>query len=263
MAKRIKVTVWNEFWHEQHDAHIQKVYPDGMHRVIADYLEKQGMEVATATLDQAEHGLTDEVIANTDVLIWWSHIKNEEVRDEIVEKLYHRVLEGMGLIVLHSGKYSKLFKRLTGTSAKSRWRVANEKERLWVTKPSHPIVQGIGEYFELEKEEMYGEFCDIPEPDEVVLTSWFEGGDISRSGITYKCGQGKVFYFRPGHEEYPTFYNGNVMTIIANSVRWTADASPTPIAPAAAIANLDSTERNVKSLEPIKGYFVDGRGKRL
>ncbi len=134
--------------------------------------------------------------------------------------MQQRVLNGMGLIVLHSGHFSKIFKTLMGTSCDLKWREADEKERLWVVAPSHPIVEGIGEYIELEKEEMYGEHFDIPVPEELIFTSWFEGGEVFRSGCAYTRGSGKVFYFRPGHETYPTYHNKNIQRVIINAVRW-------------------------------------------
>ncbi|MHB0999787.1 MAG: ThuA domain-containing protein [Armatimonadota bacterium] len=224
MIKLIKVTVWNEFRHEKHTDHpASTIYPDGMHEAIAQYLRTQpDMEVRTATLDEPEHGLTDEVLANTDVLTWWGHMAHHEVSDEVVNKVQQRVLNGMGLIVLHSGHFSKIFQKLMGTTCNLRWREADENERLWVIDMAHEISDGLGEYFELPQEEMYGERFDIPQPDELVLVSWFKGGEVFRSGCCWHRGRGKVFYFRPGHESYPTYKDANVMKVIENAVRWGA-----------------------------------------
>jgi trehalose utilization protein len=218
----IQVTVWNEGRHEKTNEHIKKLYPDGMHAVIAKYLKAQGMEACTATLDEPEHGLTDDVLAKTDVLIWWAHMAHHEVKDEIVEKVYNRVLDGMGLICLHSAHFSKIFRKLMGTTCNLKWREIGEKERLWVIEPGHPIAEGLDEYIEIEHEEMYGERFDIPDPDTLVFVSWFQGGEVFRSGCCYYRNQGKVFYFRPGHESYPTYHNETVLKIIANAVRWAA-----------------------------------------
>lgn len=215
----MNITIWNEFRHEQENEDVQAVYPNGIHHVIASFLT-DNHTVTTATLDEPQHGLTDDVIAQTDVLIWWGHKVHEEVDEEVVEKVKQKVLEGMGLIVLHSGHFSKIFKSLMGTSCDLKWREADEKERLWVVDPTHPIAEGIDSYFELEKEEMYGEHFDIPSPDETVFISWFEGGEVFRSGATFKRGNGKIFYFRPGHESYPTYYNLNVQKVIKNAVKW-------------------------------------------
>ncbi|MEH7118663.1 ThuA domain-containing protein [Neobacillus vireti] len=216
----LKVTVWNENRHEQKNPVVREIYPNGIHGAIAGFLTEAGIQTETATLDEPEHGLTDVVLNNTDVLIWWGHLAHGEVSDEVVAKVQQRVLDGMGLIMLHSGHFSKIFKTLMGTSCDLKWREADEKERLWVVAPSHPIVEGIGEYIELEKEEMYGEHFDIPAPEELIFTSWFEGGEVFRSGCTYTRGNGKVFYFRPGHETYPTYYNKDIQRVIVNAVKW-------------------------------------------
>lgn len=223
----IRVTVWNEFRHEKSTASIAEIYPEGIHATIAAALSKEEqIEVRTATLDEPEHGLTQEVLQQTDVLIWWGHMAHDEVADEVVGRVQQRVLAGMGLIVLHSGHFSKIFKRLMGTSCNLKWREGNDHERLWVVQPGHPIVAGLGEYIELEHEEMYGEYFDIPQPDALVLVSWFSGGEVFRSGCCYTRGQGKIFYFRPGHEEFPTYHNTQVQRVIANAVRWAAPAEP-------------------------------------
>ncbi|PEA52474.1 trehalose utilization protein ThuA [Bacillus pseudomycoides] len=216
----LQVTVWNENRHEQINSVVSEIYPNGIHGTIATFLMEAGFEVKTATLDEPKHGLTDEVLHQTDVLVWWGHMAHEEVADEIVEKVKQRVLDGMGLIVLHSGHFSKIFKTLMGTSCDLKWREAGEKERLWVVEPSHPIAEGISEFIELDREEMYGEHFDIPAPDELVFTSWFEGGEVFRSGCTYKRGNGKVFYFRPGHETYPTYHNKEIQRVIINAIQW-------------------------------------------
>ncbi|WP_273129278.1 ThuA domain-containing protein [Bacillus weihaiensis] len=217
-----RVTVWNENRHEKKNPVVSDIYPEGIHGAIAGFLKEENHEVRTATLDEENHGLSDEVLNNTDVLVWWGHLAHDEVQDEIVEKVQQRVLDGMGLIVLHSGHFSKIFKKLMGTSCDLKWREADEKERLWVVDPSHPIAEGVGEYIELEKEEMYGEHFDIPAPDELIFTSWFEGGEIFRSGCTFKRGNGKVFYFRPGHETYPTYHNEQIQRVIKNGVNYVA-----------------------------------------
>ncbi len=223
MGEPIKVTVWNEFRHEKLHGKVRAVYPDGMHAVIAGFLGAEpDMEARTATLDEPDHGLTEEVLEATDVLTWWGHIAHDDVQDDVVARVHRRVLRGMGLIVLHSGHYSKVFRKLVGSTASLKWREADERERLWVVLPGHPIVRGLGEYIELPQTEMYGEYFDVPQPDELVFVSWFEGGEVFRSGLCYHRGRGKVFYFRPGHETYPIFRNPEVQRVIINAVRWAA-----------------------------------------
>ncbi len=219
----IRVTVWHEFRHEKKNKTVQSIYPDGMHMAIGNPLKAAGFDVRTATLDEPDHGISDELLANTDVMIWWGHMAHGEVNDEIVEKVYKRVLEGMGLIVLHSGHYSKIFRKLMGTSCSLRWReMETENERIWVVKPSHPIAAGLGPYIDIPREEMYGELFDIPTPDELVFISWFKGGEVFRSGCCYHRGHGKVFYFRPGHETFPTYHQPEVQQVIENATRWAA-----------------------------------------
>ncbi len=219
----MRVTVWNEGRHEKKNEAVKAVYPNGIHAVIGEGLLEHGFDdVRTATLDEPEHGLTVEVLAATDVLLWWGHMAHGDVQDEIVQRVYDRVMDGMGLIVLHSGHHSKIFKRLMGVNGDLKWREANEKERIWVVNPAHPIADGIPDHFELEHEEMYGEPFGIPEPDSLVFVSWFQGGEIFRSGCCFYRGRGKVFYFRPGHETFPTYYQPMIKKVIANAVRWAA-----------------------------------------
>lgn len=228
MSESIRVTVWNEGLHEKSNPLTQEIYPDGMHNTIAAFLRKAGLDARTATLSEPEHGLTEAVLDQTDVLIWWGHMAHDKVEDAIVDRVQRRVLNGMGLVVLHSGHHSKIFRRLMGTTGDLRWREASEKERIWVIEPSHPIAEGLGEYFEIEHEEMYGERFDIPEPDTLLFISWFEGGEVFRSGCCYQRGSGKIFYFRPGHETYPTYHHPQVQHVIVNGVRWAKTNTPQP-----------------------------------
>ncbi len=230
MTNPIRVTVWNEGRHEKTDKAIAQIYPAGMHGAIAAGLRAHGLDVRTATFDEPEHGLSDKVLAATDVLTWWGHQVHDKVSDAVVDRVHRRVLDGMGLIVLHSGHHSQIFKRLMGTTCDLKWREADDKERLWVIEPGHPIVEGIGEYIAIEREEMYGERFDVPAPDTLVFVSWFTGGEVFRSGCCYQRGRGKIFYFRPGHETYPTYHHPQVLRVIANAARWAAPrAGPKPI----------------------------------
>jgi trehalose utilization protein len=224
MSQPLRVTVWNENRHEQVNEHIRGIYPDGIHGAIAQHLRGLGMRVNTATLDEPEHGLTEAVLEETDVLTWWGHQAHDEVEVEIVDRVQRAVLNGMGLIVLHSGHHSRIFKRLMGTTCDLKWREDGGKERLWVAEPGHPIAEGLGEYIEIPHTEMYGEPFEIAAPDTVVFISWFEGGEVFRSGCCYQRGRGKVFYFRPGHETFPIYYQPEVMQVLTNAVKW---ATPT------------------------------------
>jgi len=217
----IKAVVWGENVHEQTNKVVSDLYPNGMHQCIADALNVDGgITATTATLQDPEHGLPAARLAQTDVLLWWGHAAHGQVDDAVVERVADQVWAGMGLIVLHSGHFSKIFKRLTGTPCNLTWREAGERERLWLTSRNHPIAAGLPDHFELENEEMYGEPFGIPDPLETVFISWFQGGEVFRSGVTYKRGAGNVFYFRPGHETYPTYYDGNIQTVLRNAVKW-------------------------------------------
>lgn len=237
------VVVWNEFRHERHNATVKKLYPDGMHAPIIKALQAAGHNVSAATLDEPEHGLTQAKLDQTDVLLWWGHGAHDEVKDEVVERVYKRVLGGMGLIALHSAHYSKIFRKLMGTSCNLLWREASDKERFWCVQPAHPIAEGLPLMWELPNEEMYGESFDIPQPEQLIYISWFTGGEVFRSGATWTRGAGKVFYFRPGHETYPTYFDENVLKVISNGVRFVA-----PTAFAAPIV------ANAKPLETLPEY---------
>lgn len=217
----INAVVWGENIHERENAVVAEIYPDGMHQTIADALNRaDGISATTATLQEPEHGLPVDRLAETDVLLWWGHAAHGDVSDKVVENVAEAVWSGMGLICLHSAHFSKIFKRLMGTPCSLTWREAGERERLWTTAPNHPILAGIPQSFELPSEEMYGEPFAIPEPLETILIGWFEGGEVFRSGVTYQRGAGRVFYFQPGHETYPTYHDATIQQILQNAVSW-------------------------------------------
>jgi trehalose utilization protein len=225
----IRVTVWGENRHEQTEPHVAALYPDGMHGAIAAGIAENlgdGCVVRTATLDEPEHGLTEEALAGTDVLTWWGHRAHDEVADEVVARVQRHVLAGMGLIVLHSGHYSKIFRALMGTTCRLRWRNADDRELLWTVDPTHPIAQGVPQPLDVGTDEMYGEFFDIPAPDELVFISSFTGGEVFRSGCTFRRGHGRIFYFRPGDQDYPVYHRAGVRKVIANGVRWARTDRP-------------------------------------
>jgi trehalose utilization protein len=223
----IRTLIWNENEHEKTNALVQRLYPNGIHGAIKTaFTGDNGFSVETATLDEPEHGLPVTRLNVTDVLLWWGHKSHGDVNDEIVERVQRRVWEGMGLIVLHSGHFSKIFRRLMGTPCALKWREAGEVERLWIINRNHPIAAGLPEYFEIEHEEMYGEPFTIPEPLETVFISWFEGGEVFRSGVTFQRGAGRIFYFRPGHEAYPTYHSAMVQQVLRNAVKWAYNPAP-------------------------------------
>jgi trehalose utilization protein len=221
----INVMIYNEFVHEVKDEAVKAVYPDGIHTVIKSFLEKDSAvgSVGCATLENHRETLSKEALDNTDVLVWWGHMRHKEVDDEVVARVTRRVLDGMGLVVLHSGHASKPFKALMGTDTHLlRWREAGEKVRVWNIAKNHPITRGLTETFAIPHDETYGEPFGIPDPDELIFISWFQGGEVFRSGATWRRGEGKVFYFQSGHETFPVYYQKEVQTVIANGVKWAA-----------------------------------------
>jgi len=215
----IRVTIYNEYYHEKIEEAIKAVYPEGIHATLKKALEDENISVKTVTLDTVSE-ITEELLDNTDVLLWWGHIKHHEVPDEIAVRVQQAVLKGMGAIFLHSGHHSKPFKLLMGTPCNLTWREDGDREFVWVVNPSHPIAEGIGRYIKLDHEETYGEPFSIPEPDELVFIGNFEGGEVFRAGCCYKRNNGKVFYFQPGHEAYPTYYNEDVIKVLKNAISW-------------------------------------------
>lgn len=221
----INVLIWNENRHEKLQPEVRAIYPEGIHGCIGSFLSQNNdINVRTATLDDPMQGLSEDILNETDVLIWWGHKAHNELTDENTAMVCRHVNGGMGLIALHSAHHSKIFKSLCGTSCNLKWR-HGDRERIWCADPSHPIAQGIPEHFELPKEEMYGEPFDIPRPDDTVFLGWFSGGEVFRSGVTFRRGMGKIFYFQPGHEEYPVYHDKNVQRIIENAVYWAAPSN--------------------------------------
>ena len=229
MSEPIRVTVWNENVHEREEPAVREIYPQGMHGAIAAGLEEllgEQVQVRTATLEQPEHGLPQDVLDNTDVLTWWGHAAHDEVADEVVERVHRHVLEGMGLVVLHSAHWSKIFVRLMGSSCTLRWRSGGDRELVWTVDPTHPIAKGVPHPIVIDEQEMYGEFFDIPAPDELVFVSSFTGGEVFRSGCTFRRGHGKIFFFSPGDQDYPVYYHSDVRRVIANGVAWVKSDRP-------------------------------------
>ena len=246
--KKIRVTIWNEYMPQQTRGAIYEAYPEGLHECIRLGIAAGDLEIRTATMDQPEQGLPDEVLDSTDVLVWWGHAGHEQVSDALVDKIQNRVLYGMGLIVLHSAHMSKIFRRLMGTRCRLNWREVGEKERLWVVAPEHPIAHGVPETFVVPHTEMYGEPFDIPDDGKIVFMSWYEGGNVFRSGVAFRRDNGKVFYFSPGHETFPIYRDPVILKIIGNAVRW---ATPEEIFP----------ERVTRRPEPVEKITTENPAK--
>ena len=240
----VRVLVWDEAPHHAP----KEMYPKSLNGAIADGLNEmgQGRIVAkTANLDDPNQGITDEALAGTDVLLWWGHARHGEVTDETAARVIQAVHHGMGFIPLHSAHYSKTFRGVLNCTGhlKGGWRESNppDTEEITVCAPRHPIAQGV-EDFVLPQEEMYGNPFDVPPPLAVVFQSYFpQGGEYFPSftatvgeGIDLDFtsgpgggkgqgeGKGRVFYFRPGHEAFPTYFDPNVRRILHNAVLWAA-----------------------------------------
>lgn len=232
----IRVTVWGEGRHEKRDANVAALYPDGMHTTIAAGIEEHAgrpVVVRCATLDDPDQGLPPSVLESTDVLTWWGHMAHDEVSDALVDRVQEAVLAGMGLVVLHSGHWSKVFKRLMGTTCALRWRNGDDRELVWTVDPTHPVAAGVPSPIVIDRQEMYGEFFDVPPPDELVFVSSFSGGEVFRSGCAWRRGRGRVFYFSPGDQDYPVYHQPDVRRVIANAAVWVAPSAAretTPIA---------------------------------
>ena len=221
----IRVTCWNEFYHEQTEESIRQVYPLGIHEALKETIgTDESFIVRTSTQDDPDYGVSDAILDQTDVLIWWGHARHHLVGDDAADRVVNRVLNGMGLIVLHSGHMSKPFMKLMGTSCNLRWREGGDRERVWIVNPGHPICKGLSSSFVIPKEETYGECFDIPSPDEVIMIGWFSGGEVFRSGCCFSRGAGRIFYFQPGHETNPVYYQPEITRVIQNAVHWVAPA---------------------------------------
>ena len=253
---KIKVTIWNEFIHERDEGplgdFIRNIYPDGIHQLLKEKLQADDLEIRAVSMDMPGQGLPNELLNDTDVLMWWGHCAHDMVDDELVARIRFRVLHGMGLIVMHSGHYSKIFRSLMGTACRLRWREVGEKERLWVVDPTHPITRGLPETFTLPHHEMYGERFDIPDDGKILFMSWFEGGNVFRSGVLFQRDYGKIFYFSPGHETYPVYHDENILKVLANAIRFVNPACgvlPDRITPTPQSSEVITTVNPLKELK--------------
>ena len=224
MENQIRVLVWSEFT-ESND-----VYPQGIHGEIAGYLNTDPNIIARTTeLADEDCGVGEKILGDTDVLFWWGHEKHELVDDDAVERVVRKVREeGMGFVSLHSSLTSKPFIALMGTSCKiGSFRVDGEMERVHVVAPHHPIADGVRD-FVITETEMYGEPFDVPNPKEVIFESVFQDNPLYSTttwrfcGCTWDVWDGRVFYFRPGHETYAIYRDENIQRILLNASYWAA-----------------------------------------
>ncbi|MDA1191131.1 MAG: ThuA domain-containing protein [Candidatus Poribacteria bacterium] len=200
------------------------VYPDGIDGAVADALKEIGVEVKTAKMDDPEHGLSEEVLAETDVLFWWSHIRNGDLSEDVNARVVKHVLaRGMGFVPIHSALFAKPFQTILGCTGNiGGWDHNQAPENVYVIDQNHPIAEGLGAKFVLPETEMYVEPFDVPPPDELIFISSFSRGEVFRSGMTWYRGRGRIFYFRPGHETYKVLFEEPCRKVFQNAARWGA-----------------------------------------
>ncbi|MCI8623421.1 MAG: trehalose utilization protein ThuA [Provencibacterium sp.] len=239
----IRVTVWNEFYDDPRHPAIQELYPGGVQEYLASVLREEPDMAVTARhfYEDDACGLSDEVLDSTDVLLVYGHILRDNVPEDRVKKLIERVVkEGMGVIFLHSALWMNLFQRLVGPGAYCGYRELGERERVWVVNRNHPIAAGLPSSFVIPHTEVYSEPAGFPDPDELVFISWYQGGEAARSGMVWRRGAGRIFYFSPGHAWYNAMQIPEYHTVIKNAVRWAVPpSSPPPLNRSAELTPLE------------------------
>jgi trehalose utilization protein len=207
----MNVIVWTDLPHD--------IYASGLGEEVASAIrEHTDATVRCATIEDPGQGLDE--LEDIDVLVWWGHMRHDDVTDAHAAAVQEQVLRGMGLIALHASARSKPLLRLLGTTGTFKWREEDDRELIWPVDPAHPIAQGIGEVIALDAHEMYGEPFDIPAPDELVFISNFSGGEVLRSGCGWRRGRGRIFYFSPGHQTDPVYHHPAIRRVLGNAVGW-------------------------------------------
>ena len=274
-APPIRVVVWDERQPEQKQA-----YENFLGNAIADSLtRREGIEVRSVGLDDAAQGLAPEIIEWAEVLVWWSHRRNGDVKPGPVKAIVERVKSGELLFVaLHSAHWAPPFTALMDERARedvrrqftdvppgklsiteipavkklprrdARLTPATDVDRrpdgtVAVTlhlpgcifpayrndgKPSttrvsdrqHPLAAGLPNVFTLDRTEMYDEPYHVPAPDAVVCEETWAAGERFRSVMTWRVGDGRVVYIRPGHETYPVWKDERMLRLLENATRW-------------------------------------------
>jgi trehalose utilization protein len=198
------------------------VYPNDVDGAVADHLAKSpGVDVRRARLADPSAGLADEALDATDVLIWWGHLRHDEVPGARAEAVVKRVRAGkLGLIALHSSCASKPFKALMGMSCEpGGWREDGRPEHVKVVAPDHPIARGVVP-FTIPRSDMFAEPFEVPNPEAVVLVSSWDRGESVRSGLTWTIDKGRVVFLRTGHDAFPVLFHPSVRQVLANSTLW-------------------------------------------
>lgn len=220
--KERKVVVWSE------GTAPKTVYPYDVNTAIAEGLQPlKDWQIITASITDPDQGLSDDLLNSTSVLIWWGHQKHGDVKDELVAKIVRRVKEGgMGFIATHSAHYSKPLKALLGTNCG--WKYYTDdgaRVDLIVKSPKHPIAKGV-KNFTVPKTERYGDPFEVPPAETVVFDGIYTlpngTKENAQQGMTWSVGKGRVFYFQPGHESYPIYFQEEIRHIFRNGVQWAA-----------------------------------------
>lgn len=283
-ARPIRVVVWDEQQPAQKQA-----YENYLGNAIAEFLKQRpGLDVKSVRLDDPEQGLSQQTLDACDVLVWWGHVRQGEIKRETGQHLVDRIKQGkLSLIALHSAHWSVPFieamneraiadalatltpeeRKLATVDAIRPEKYSQPKRDAKLTpnvekivqpdgkivlkvqlpnccfpsyrgdgKPSHvrtllsnhPIAAGIPAQFDVPHTEMYDEPFHVPAPDEVIFEERWDAGERFRSGAVWKIGQGRLFYFRPGHETFDVFKQPETLQIVENAVRWlgTTEAKP-------------------------------------
>jgi trehalose utilization protein len=277
-SKKIRILVWDE----RSDAE-KEAYDNFLGNYIADQLKKNpAFTVTSAGLNDEDQGVSASALDQTDILIWWGHVRQAEIKPEMGKNIVKRIKAGsLSLIALHSAHWSTPFvqamyeitrmrvsrdasvkeadvsfieppkqyttpkynSRLTPYTTERKFpdghktlqvnlpfccfpavRNDGKPSTVQVLSPEHPIMKGLPVNFQIPQTEMYDEPFHVPAPDQVLFEETWATGEWFRSGMLWKLGKGKVFYFRPGHETFPVFKEQKVMQILSNAAKWLASA---------------------------------------
>jgi trehalose utilization protein len=209
------------------------IYPKDINAAIVEGLKADKRfandTIIAASLNDPDQGINDELLAKTDVLLWWGHKKHAKVSDELTAKIKQRWMDGkMGFIGLHSAHFAKPNKALMGTACSfSCYRTDCTKTKVTVTDKTHPIAAGVPETFTVENGERYGDPYIVP----AGYTCVFEGLSSLKDGKTDNAkmvfawenvngSKSRFVYFQLGHETNPIYFDPNVRTIVANATEW-------------------------------------------
>ncbi len=215
----IRVRVWCE------GTARKATYPDDVDGALGQYLGRmEDLRIARARLDDPNAGLSDAELDATDVVVWWGHLRHDDLPADRSRAIVDRVKAAkIGFVALHASCGSRPFRGLMGTTCEpGGWRDDGRPERIEFKAPDHPIARGV-EPFTIPQSAMFAEPFEVPAPESVVFVSNWGPGETFRSGLTWTVGKGRVAYLRPGHDALPVFFHPSVRKVIANAARWAAN----------------------------------------